>query len=219
MYWRICSYVHGVRCLIPPSEVVLECCASRVPFWLVWHRERSRILVYDFVLLVDDDIENGSITIAVLWYGLWVVNVSRLPILEERQDLLTKYSLLTYSRIRFARIDNTRRPTAERSACIRWNGVETAANTVFTSIFRLWYYGIYLGKSGTITSPLYRPLGGISDTSKVQSRPMKEWIFGKQCTEFIWSCQIIRFTLLRIHSRSIVVPCRVHTMGILVLYY
>jgi hypothetical protein len=58
--------VHGVRCLIPPSEVVLECCASRVPFWLVWHRERSRILVYDFVLLVDDDIENGSITIAVL---------------------------------------------------------------------------------------------------------------------------------------------------------
>ena len=104
--------------------------------------------------------------------------MSRLPILEERQDLLTKYSLLTYSRIRFARIDNTRRPTAVRARERRNASVETRElkrlKSVFTSIFRLWYYGIYLGKSGTITSPLYRPLGGISDTSKVQSRPMKE---------------------------------------------
>ena len=83
MYWRICSHFHGVRRLIPPSEVVLERCASRVPFWLVWHR-RHRILVHDFVLLGDDDIENASITIAVLRPILVVGHVRELVFGDHR---------------------------------------------------------------------------------------------------------------------------------------
>ena len=56
------------------------------------------------------------------WYGLWMSNVSRLPILVERQYLLTKlvYYVQPYSPLRESTIDAGRGGRA--IWCIRWNG-------------------------------------------------------------------------------------------------